>query len=246
MVWRLALAAAPLAFLLGTGLAGEADPGGERWYVWRLRNQPCGYFHVVRKATQERDAPVLLEHDFVVLYRGRRLSLHMRTWCRDDACLTPVRIASKGEGDDELGTFEAAVAWDAAGGGLLKTQVGQRKVELRLPERTVTDFALFEIVARLPFKEGEAFEFNSLEASELNLKPNHRIAYLGQEEVTLGGESRKLHKFEQTGQGIRPARYWVSGRHELVRILMDDRKEFLLASREEALEAAEQAASQPR
>jgi hypothetical protein len=44
----------------------------------------------------------------------------------------------------------------------------------------------------------------------------------------------KLHKFEESGEGINPIQYWVNDERELVRVVMDGRKEFLLTTEEKA------------
>jgi len=225
--------------LLAAGAAAGAE--GERWYVWSLRGKPSGYFHVSRGNSRVATAPIVLTHQFVVSYRGKRMSLTMKTLCKADGRFTPVRIESRGEGDDELGTYEAKIDWGANGEGVLKTELRGRKKELRLPKGTVTGFALFEVVAGLPFRKGVVFEFHSLEASELNLKRDHTIAYLGTETLDVRGKQATLHKFEQKGRGITPVHYWVDDQHRLVRVVMDERKEFLLGSKALAAEAIEQA-----
>jgi len=142
----------------------------ERWYTWSLRGQPCGYLHVTRKSSGDNDMPILLTHRLVITHRGRRLTLAMQTWCKSDPCLTPVRIVSKGEGDDELATFDATITW-ADGGGTLRTEVNGRKREIALPLRTITDLALFDVVQTLPFKKDTAFQVNRV------LLPTHAACF---------------------------------------------------------------------
>ena len=235
----------PAAALLAIVLGAPIDPGGgagkvvsERWYLWLLEGKPCGRYHAVRRETADPKAPVLFVDDFVIHYRGQRMTLHMQTFCRNDSHYTPVRIISKGEGDDELGTFDAKIDW-GENEGTLRTRLRGRWTERKLPPKVVTNFALFEVVRRLPFKKGVVFEFHSLEASELNLKRNHRITYLGKEDVHVWGMVRTLHKFEQAGDGISPAQYWVDDKHELVRFLIDGRKETVLTTKDHALKAVE-------
>ncbi len=232
-----------MALLLLIALASITNAAQERatdrWYTWSLRGEPCGYFHVVRKAGTTRTAPVLFNHDFQINYRGTRLSLKMQTSCRDDALFTPLRIVSRGDGDDEVGNFAADIKWTKEGGKLAAT-VNGRQVQKLLPHRTVTDFALFEIVRRLPFNKDKTFEFHCLEASELNLKKNNRVRYLGREEIDLRGKKTSLHKFEQeTEHGRKPAQYWVNEGRELIRIVIDGRKEFLLSTEADAKRALE-------
>jgi hypothetical protein len=238
---RLALGVA-LVVASGLALAGEERKEGkvftDRWYAWSYGGDPSGCFHVIQKESGEEGAPVLLVHEFVAARRGKRLALTMQTFSKDDAYFSPVKIISQGEGDDELKSFTALIERQgpegSSAGKLVATVKGGKKAELAIPEHTVTDFALFEVVRRLPFDKEKAFEFNSLEASELNLKKNHKLSYLGQDELTVGDQVMKLHKFEESGEGINPIQYWVNDERELVRVVMDGRKEFLLTTEEKA------------
>jgi len=171
---------------------------------------------------------VQFEHEFAVKWRGESVYLRMQTTCKDDPYYTPVKIVCEGKGE-EVASFEATIS-----DGTMRVTAGERKYEREIPQHTVTDFVLFEIIRRLPFRSGTVFEFHSLEASELNLKRNHKISYTGRDEMERDGKTIGLHHFEQTGEGIRPCQYWVDDRHELIRILMDGRKEFLLSTEQEA------------
>lgn len=222
-----------------TATAETQRTPSERWYVWSNEGKPAGYFHVERLAG-DAGAPVVLKHDFQVKWRGERVGLKMETRCMDDPWLSPVRIACEGQGE-EANTFVATIVRPKADStaGKLTATIGARRLAIDLPEHTVTDFAMFEIVRTLPFDPDKVFEFHSLEASELNLKHDHKLVYVGTEELEIDGRRVKLHKFEETGRGIRPVYYWVSAGRELVRVLIDGRKEFLLTTREKAIAAAD-------
>jgi len=210
----------------------QSNPGGkvvtDRWYSWSLSGKPAGYFHVTQKSLPGHPPTVRFEHDFAVQWQGEAIRLQMQTTCKDDPYFTPVKIISAGEGE-EVASFEAKIA-----GGKMRVTGEAGEFEREIPEHTVTDFVLFEIVRRLPFRPGTVLQFHSLEASELNLKKNHKITYLGREELELAGKKTSLHRFEQTGEGIGPCQFWVDDEHELIRILMDGRKEFLLTTEKAA------------
>jgi len=218
--------------------ATESKPSVDAWYVWSLSGKPGGYFHVVKKPSGQDAASVLFVHDFRINWKGQRVCLRTHTYCKDDPYFTPVRIVSGGEGE-EATNMDVTIERPAEGpsAGKLKTTVRGRAIEIDIPEHTVTDFVLFEIVRTRPFDKEKVFEFNSLEASELNLKRDHKVVYVGREEVEIEGQKQSLHKFEQSGKGIRPAYYWVNDDRQLVRVLMDERKEFLLSTQEKALSA---------
>jgi hypothetical protein len=208
--------------------AGNQETGStENWYRWSIRGKAAGYFHQKKEVRGAGDGQVQITSEFVVVFRGQRMELRMVTTCRNDDTLTPLTIESKGEGNDEFATFTAHIDWSKETGKLSAKVQGHGTVEKDLPVRTTTAFALFAIAPRLPFDQENVFRFHSLEASELNLKKNHQLKYLGKETVAIDGKQRKLHKFEQSGDGIQPCLYWVDDEHRLVRVLMDNRKEFL-------------------
>ncbi len=242
---RLVMASMVCAVLLSALVFAENAPAPnttDLWYLWSNEGKVAGYFHACRTLTNSVSTPVTLMNEFEIQVRGKRLSLKMWTYCRGDRFMSPVKIVSEGKGDDEVGSFTATIARmvDSQAGKLTATRDG-RKIEMDIPEQTVTDFALFWIVCMRPFEKDKVFEFNCLEASELNLKKGHELAYLGVEELDVAGKMMKLHKFEETGGGIQPCYYWVNDKRELIRVLMDGRKEFLLTTREKALAALEPA-----
>jgi hypothetical protein len=214
--------------------AEDEKPAADRWYRWSLRNEPSGYFHVVRKASGDEAAPVLLEHQFVIKWQAKRLKLAVQTFCRDDEFLSPVKIVSKGEGDDEARSFTATIVRGADGRGKLKADVGGREVEMDVPAKTITGFAMFEIVRKLPFDREKPFEFNVLDETELKLIPSQKIAYVGPDEVTVDGGKQALHKFTHTDGDRTVTEFWVDDKHELIRAVMDGRKEYLLTTEEKA------------
>jgi hypothetical protein len=237
----LAVLILPILHILPTGPAvrPEAPPGRrtEAWYTWSGRRGAKGFFHMVKETTDNADAPIHCTDRFVVRLGDRRLSLSLETFCKDDGRYTPVRIKSKGEGDDEFGTFDTAITWKKTAGhveGTLKTTRRGRPVTRTLPEGTVSAFSLFHVVRTLPFDKDRPFRFHSLEASELNLKKDHVLTYCGKDRIEHDGKPVEAHKFEQTGRGIRPAQYWVSENRELLRVVMDGSKEFRLATEEKA------------
>jgi hypothetical protein len=60
------------------------------------------------------------------------------------------------------------------------------------------------LIQRLPFNKAEVFEYNKLDEIEMNVFKDTSIHYLG------------------------VAHYWLNDDHQLVRVLWDNNKEFLL------------------
>jgi hypothetical protein len=163
---------------------------------------------------------VTLEDSFALIYRGKEISLQLTHQCRKDNFLSPVRIESKGEGDDEVGTFVATID-----GGRLKAQVRGRDKAMDLPDGTVSSSAFFRLVTLLPRQKGSRISYPySLESGELNLKKDFMVECMGPDIVQAGVEGVTCTKFRLTGGGIRPAHYWVDDDGVLRQVLIDDRK----------------------
>jgi hypothetical protein len=163
---------------------------------------------------------ITLGDTFALIYRGKELSLHLTHQCRKDNFLSPKRIESKGEGDDELETFVATVD-----GGKATNRSGKGVREIELPEGTVTSSAFFRLVTLLPRQEGNRISYPySLESDELNLKKDFLVECMSQDTVQSGEEEVTCTKFRLTGGGNSPACYWVDDDDVLRQVLIDERK----------------------
>jgi len=170
--------------------------------------------------TKVTDEAVALTDQFEIDYRGQKLTLDLTHQCEKDNFLSPVRIESKGEGDDELGTFVATVE-----DGQATIRRNGKEREMELPEGTVTFSAFFRLVTLLPRERGSRVSFpHWLESEELNLKNDFMVECTGQDGLPLGGQNVECTLFRLTGGGIRPAYYWVDGGGVLRQVLIDDRK----------------------
>jgi len=78
-----------------------------------------------------------------------------------------------------------------------------------------TDWALIDVVQRLPFGMKKPLRFDMLEGLTL-LRPHHEIRYRGVEIFKSGGRSLKLHRFDQIGTGTLPYNYWLDENHRLI------------------------------
>jgi len=229
-----------LAVVMVLGVAPAARPGesekpaAERWYKWSISGRPTGYLHIKRSKSGVAASPVVLSVRFVARFRGQLFWQHVQAHCRDDSCLSAVKVVITGT-DDDGGRMPSTEVAFHDGKAVLTTAEGRRRAK-KAPGKVVYEFTTFEVIRTLPFKKGVVLEFTQVEEGT-NVKENHKIAYVGRETVSVGGEKIGLHKFEQTGQGIRPCQYWVNDGHELVRVVMDGRKEFLLSTQEEAAAA---------
>jgi hypothetical protein len=193
---------------------------------------------MAKKASGQEGAPVLFVHDLAINQEGARLSVHLQTFCRDDAYFSPVRVVWAGEGVFAF-NVDATIERPAGGpsAGKLKATVDGQELKDDIPEHTVTRFALFEIVRTRPFDKDKVYEFNLLNENGPDVEEDSKVTYIGREELEIEGKKQTLHKFEQTTRGT-PAYYWVSEDHQLVRILWDGRRnEFVLTTKEKALAA---------
>ena len=175
-----------------------------------------------------------MSYEFVVKWRGATFWQHVKAYCRDDRHLSAVRIVIEGTNDD--GRKEPTSESTISGGTLVRTREGARRYEAKAPGKVMTEFTIFEVIRRLPFEKGVVLEFTSVEEGS-HVKEGHKITYAGKELVRVGRDLVELHRFDQTGPAIRPMQLWVDDNHELIRVVMDGRKEFLLTTKADATAA---------
>jgi len=223
MVWILLV-----MMMQGNASAAGAEQSS-RWYRFSIDGEHAGYVHA--RATYGTTSAGLSGFDFVFHTKWGEITQQTRA---NDSHGVSWSIESRGN-SREVATFRAVseTPQGPASPGSLKVVQGEKVTFLDLPLNTYTDYDLFAVVERLPFRKGPVLSFNLLETSELNLKKDHVIIYAGIDKSQTAGKTG-LHPFIASGERSAPAHYWVNDRHELVRVLWDDSKEFLLATEAEA------------
>ncbi len=202
---------------------------GEQHYTYRAKS-PGGIADAgsgkVVFATDVKDKELVLKDKMELTYRGKKLSLDLIHYCQRDNYLSPSKILSKGEGDDEVATFVAVIE-----GGKAKVEFDGRERIIEIPDDTVSFSALVRILPLLPRDKGLRIEFpHWLESSELNLKDDFMIECLGQDALTRDDQELVCTKFRLTGMGIMPMDAWVDSDGVLQRMLIDKRKVMDLAT----------------
>lgn len=210
------------------------DTIASQWYQWSIKGKPVGYLSILKTKSEMKNAPILFEHKIHIRVEKSEININLKTYSMDNKHYYPMKIISDGRGE-EASSFTAEFEKqnsDSGSLGKLKITRGKTKeTYIDMPKDVSTDFVLFSIVENLPFKKGIVFSFNLLESTELNLKKNHSIKYIGLD------ETRNLHHFIQKGEGSSPAHYWVNNDHKLIRALWDGNKEFLLSTESEIKKA---------
>ena len=163
---------------------------------------------------------VVLNDRMEISFRGEKVSLDLTHRCKRDNYLSPIHIDSKGEGDDEFGTFVVTIDGERA-----TVRSEGREREMELPNHVVTWSAFFRLVTLLPRQEGSRISYPySLESEELHVKKDFLVECMGRDIVQSGPEGISCTKFRLTGRGIHPAFYWVSDDGVLRQVLIDERK----------------------
>ncbi|MFA7159457.1 MAG: hypothetical protein WC299_09155 [Kiritimatiellia bacterium] len=181
----------------------------------------------VTLTTEVTPDTVILQDSYQMTDRGQKMSLKMIHACRRDNFLSPNRIESIGEGNDEFTSFVATVA----DGTMTVSSKGLLNSVSEFPGGVITMSAMMRLVTLASRTPGTTISFEYwLESGELNLKKNYRLFTLQPETITCGGRQVKCSKFRLTGGGINPVYYWVTEDGVLQRILIDDRKVLELAS----------------
>lgn len=175
-------------------------------------------------STEVRDGKVILTDEVKVTYRGESMQLNIVHECRLDNYLSPIRIESKGTGDDEFGTF---VATFRDGAATVVSDEGTSVV--KVPEDTVAYLALLRLVTLLPREPGRVYTFDHwLESSEMLLKHDYRIECVGYDSVAHGEKKFRCAKFAVSSQRAQVLEVWVSSRGWILRMILDERKLFEL------------------
>jgi len=199
----------------------------ERWYKAGHGEDHSGYFHVTQEKSKALDVPIVFTHEIVEAHEGRRASLTIKVFCKDNPYFTPVRLVSTG--GCGATPYTARIQWRPDKTGELLGMFADggpadgtgTESDPPLTENTVACFVVFDIVQRLPFDKGATFAFHFLDELELNIDRNCKISYRGTEKITLEGKEVQLHHFEQKGGNMKPVQYWVNDKHELVRVVTD-------------------------
>ena len=84
---------------------------------------------------------VLLDDRMKLAYRGKEISLDLTHRCKKDHFLSPKRIESKGEGDDEAGTFVVTVDGTQA-----QVRFNGKERKMDLPQGVVTMSAFHSVL----------------------------------------------------------------------------------------------------
>jgi hypothetical protein len=196
---------------------------GEKRYTYQ-ETSPGGMKEDVKGnvsfVTEVKDDVVILRDKMELTYRGKKLSFLLVHYCRKNNYLSPTKIESTGEGDDEFGTFVATVE----GGKATVTIDGKERV-IDLPPDTVSFSALVRLLPLLSREKGTRFSYpHWLESSELGLKKDFMIECLGEEEIARGDQKVLCTKYRLTSNQVMPMDAWIDSDDILQRILMDERK----------------------
>ena len=229
------------AVLFSFGYTADRSARGtasEKWYLLNVKGRPSGYLYAVRKASPHNLAEVYFEHEILTNVEEKQVLIKMQTICDDDVYFFPIRLSADiSERGQAPATLTASVEKEAPYGcskgkmrAIYRQEGAQYDLDRDIPEHTVTEATLLEIIPQLPFVEGTVFKFNLFFISKLKVQRKHEIKYLGLEEIQVNNTAKALHKFEQKGSGIKSIRYWLDDQHQLLRILKDNKEEFLLST----------------
>ncbi len=188
-------------------------------YTYRIHGKPAGSLRIQHRpgfyrrfmydfsVTQEKDTKILLRIE-TGYTNGRQFRLTQHNVSLNDNTTYMIDASFNDRKTD-----------NSIPEGILRAEKGKRIIT-SLPENTVTDLMLFEIVKKLPFQKETVLKVNILEACEMNLKKGFTIQYSGKKE--------DLHGFAQKDKdGNTVAEYRLNSDHKLMRVRWDKDKVFL-------------------
>lgn len=180
-----------------------------------------GTFSVSRKKV---DGRWNYHHRFDLTYFGRRVRYQVNSRCRDDLYLTHLQVETRFSSATSVPYLYWKFLWfqgsrKRVGRLTLKYRTSQgKKGRLTVPEKLsgviVAEVLVFEVVSRLPRKKGTRLTIQLLgvTAARYDLSAPSVISYRGRKTVSVGGEKRRLHQFEEVRRGKVIRRYWVDDR----------------------------------
>jgi len=199
---------------------GAFDPEGKWYHIYRVytlagRSGWVGTLDLNRRNTEKKN--FLLELRYQKYLPGQHTQITIgQLQCQMDELSTPTawKFAcftwdnhKKKIPNTNLGKF-AAVKDDA-----IVFRDGQTYHRIVKPETYNINWALFDVVQRLPRRKRQTLSFALLDHFD-QVKPNQTLTYHGTQEVFINNTTLRLHRFDQLGEGIVPWVYWVdaSGR----------------------------------
>lgn len=232
--WRSALLGLLLVFGINSTFAvtplgqyqqPQAKQSTTRTYQYSIKGKPVGSFTIHKEYYSDHSVPYLFTYHLTMQHKRKRIDLDMEVSCQDDEYYSPVSILSKGIGP-EVFSFSANFS-SAASGGIFHINGIEEKIYLDVPDRLVGALSLFELVQQLPFDKANIFKYNKLDEIEMTVFKGFTIQYLGEDNNIYAGY-KNLHHFKDSGEGRSTAHYWLNDDHQLMRVLWDNKKEFLL------------------
>ena len=210
----------------------------DRWYRMLDKGKPLGYLHLVQKESGDPNAPILFVHEVTLKEDNETTTIKVETWCKEDAFFSPVKFLCSLDGAKTTAAVARPGPDSSGAGKIVVTDPEGKQTEKDIPAHTVAGLVILSIVPRLPFDKEKVLSFNWMDI-EPKVERDHTLSYSGEEEITLGGQKTKLHKFVQNGEGPDlPWEYWVNDKRELVRVVERD-TELLPSTEAEAKKALE-------
>jgi hypothetical protein len=224
----------PESIVFGMGdariIEGEREKKiSESWYLYRIDRQPVGYLHAVEKELLYRRGILLFEHRFVIRDAGKVNEIKIRTYCMEDNYLTPQRMVIEWPGRSRVDVGFTQQPADTVQEGIFRPDPKKNDQVMAIPDHTVTDLLMFEIVKRRSF-ENETFSYHLLESAELHVKKNKKLKAMGR-----APNRNSLYRYVETTD--QAATYWVDDDRNLVRVVWDNDKEFVKTDKATATSA---------
>lgn len=217
-----------------SGNSGTSD----NWYLLNIEGQPSGYIHASSRTSNDPSAPVIFIHEIAARTEKENSDIRIETYCENDPYYYLVSatatITKPGQTPAKLTvTVQKKVPYGASKGKMFITyDTGSKQYNLKkdIKEHTVPAHVLIDIIPSLPFQKGTVFEFNYFDIAKIKPRNNHKIDYLGREDLEIDGRIMSLHKFLHKGSGVKETFYWTDDEHQVLRCLRDKKEELLLST----------------
>lgn len=202
----------------------------DNWYKVEI-DEYKGYFNY---SVEENSDSIQTSFDFKLKIKDRLYFYKAKLNNQNDSFFSVKSFVLEGTTDNRIPTTYTISGTVSSDEIYSYWKVPEINYEKTTKQPTVVDWNLFPILTTLDYsKKGIILKFNSMEISELNYKENHYLEYLSDETILIDGKKIKARKITHNGDGIGESTYWVDFDNNLIKISIDNYKNYTKCKKED-------------
>lgn len=201
----------------------------DNWFKVEI-DEYKGYFNYSVEKSSEN---IVTNFDFKLKIDAVLYFYKAELYNKNDLFLSVKSFVLEGTSDDKSPTTSTLSGTVTSDDTYSYWKVPESNYQKTTKQPTIVDWNLFYVLTTLDYsKKGVVLRFNSMEISELNYKENHYLEYVEDETIVIDGEKVKVRKIIHKGDRIQGSTYWVDFDNNLVKISIDNSKNFTKCKKE--------------